>query len=164
MYGAIIIPFHEFRKMQICNLASNGKFLKERRIAMKVITGYAFDNDHNYIDYPIVGALFSFYMGFPEFEPKTKHKTCVINIWSLCGDHLFGEKITVKSINDTISADCLKRIDKCLNDYMRGFINCSDCKKQIKKSDIAGRYFAGVYCKDCWEGKWEATEAKETYN
>jgi formamidopyrimidine-DNA glycosylase len=48
-------------------------------------------------------------------------------------------------------------------DYGRGYVRCSDCETKIKTSEIAGRYFAGVYCKDCWDGKWKAIEAKENY-
>lgn len=52
------------------------------------------------------------------------------------------------------------KIDNCL----KGFVNCSDCGKIIKTEEIAGRYFAGRYCKDCWEKTWQVIEAKETYD
>lgn len=55
-------------------------------------------------------------------------------------------------------------LNKKLQNYDKGIINCSDCDKEMKRREIAGRYFAGVYCKDCWESKWRAVEATEDYN
>ena len=42
-------------------------------------------------------------------------------------------------------------------------VNCSACDKEITYNEIAGRYFAGIYCKECWENKYKEIEAKETY-
>ena len=49
-------------------------------------------------------------------------------------------------------------------DYSHEIIRCSDCEVAMSKDEIAGRYFAGVYCSDCWERKWKAIEAAETYD
>ena len=55
------------------------------------------------------------------------------------------------------------KLAKTITDKENGIVECSDCEKKIKINEIAGRYFAGIYCKDCWENKWQAIEAKETY-
>lgn len=54
-------------------------------------------------------------------------------------------------------------IENITKEYCDGDIHCSGCGKQIKQKEIAGRYFAGIYCKDCWENKYKDIEAKETY-
>lgn len=49
--------------------------------------------------------------------------------------------------------------------WTRGEMKCSDCKNWMNyKENSKHHYFAGVYCLDCWERKWKAIEAKETYN
>jgi len=59
----------------------------------------------------------------------------------------------------------LQDISKAINDFSVGNINCSDCGSQQKLSDIQNnRYFGGIYCDGCWNGKWKEIEAKETYN
>lgn len=60
--------------------------------------------------------------------------------------------------------DFIKWLYQIIDDYSHGVIHCSDCKKPISKGEIAGRYFAGVYCSDCWNNKWKAIEAEEDYN
>lgn len=66
--------------------------------------------------------------------------------------------------NEVPSEEFIKWIEKVTKEYCEGVVHCSDCGREIKKSEIAGRYFAGIYCKDCWKSKWRETEAKETYN
>ncbi len=45
-----------------------------------------------------------------------------------------------------------------------GKAHCSDCQEIMVMSEKGGRYFGGIYCQGCWDGKWKAIEAKETYN
>ena len=84
-----------------------------------------------------------------------------IHIWDCAGST---SVMQVSFVNGELSQQIIHQIQNTINDYTRGKINCSDCGKQIYRSEIAGRYFAGVYCKDCWDGKWRAIEAKETYD
>jgi hypothetical protein len=52
-----------------------------------------------------------------------------------------------------------------LDDFSMGIVRCSDCGSKQKFSLIErNRYFAGIYCDDCWNRKWKAIEAKEDYN
>lgn len=67
-------------------------------------------------------------------------------------------------------------ISKNLNDYYNlereavklfqdGKIHCADCGKLMNyEENRSHRYFAGLYCDECWNGKWKAIEAEETYN
>ena len=58
----------------------------------------------------------------------------------------------------------VNEIQKYLENYCNGIIECSECHKELQmEKDIAGTYYAGVYCKDCWEGKWKAIEARDNY-
>lgn len=50
-----------------------------------------------------------------------------------------------------------------IDDYSHKIIHCSDCGKPLPEGKCAGSYFAGVYCKDCWERKWRVIEAAEDY-
>ncbi len=55
-------------------------------------------------------------------------------------------------------------LNNTLQNYDQGIINCSDCGTELTRSEIAGQYFAGIYCKHCWENKWRDVEAAEDYN
>lgn len=50
-----------------------------------------------------------------------------------------------------------------INNWLCGYIKCSDCGELILIEDIAGNYFEVMYCKHCWDTKWKAIEARETY-
>lgn len=58
-------------------------------------------------------------------------------------------------------------ITKRIEEYCNGVIHCCDCGATFPVKEIEGyrrSYFAGVYCQDCWDSKWKAIEAKETYD
>lgn len=50
-----------------------------------------------------------------------------------------------------------------LDDYINNICCCSGCAVKLKKDEIAGRYYAGIYCKDCWDSKWRDIEAADDY-
>jgi hypothetical protein len=66
--------------------------------------------------------------------------------------------------NDYPSDEFISWIEDTTSNYLKGLISCSDCGKMIKQSDIAGRYFAGIYCKDCWNKTWAKIAERETYD
>lgn len=81
-----------------------------------------------------------------------------LSIWSKDGVvSLFSDK--VKNISD-----CTEITFEAINNWLSGYIRCSDCGELIRIEEIAGNYFAGMYCKHCWETKWKAIEARETYD
>ena len=74
---------------------------------------------------------------------------------------------TFPSVNveaDLMPQEIYRQIMDDCEDFVRGKQNCSGCNKKINKSEIAGQYFAGRYCSHCWEAKYKAIEANETYN
>lgn len=70
--------------------------------------------------------------------------------------------------NSKLSTDeNIKKMVEYFDDYLAGFIHCSDCGKKFPAAECAHyrrSYFAGRYCQDCWDNKWKAIEAKETYD
>ena len=55
-------------------------------------------------------------------------------------------------------------VDDCCDFIYKDLQVCSNCKTKVPQNKIAGHYFAGSYCAHCWETKYKAIEAKETYN
>lgn len=84
-----------------------------------------------------------------------------IHMWDQHGIVSLGEYVEE---HDVPSEDMVKWLYESADNYILNKIRCSDCGTIINKCDIAGSYFAGRYCKHCWETKWKAIEAKETYD
>lgn len=96
-----------------------------------------------------------------KFSIRTYGHWDQLYIWANNGCTSIGhyDDIKDKSIEELVDI-----VETDISNYLNGYIKCSDCGKLIKKAEVAGTYFAGSYCKDCWEGKWKAIEAKETYD
>jgi len=58
----------------------------------------------------------------------------------------------------------IKELFARLDLYDAGQAHCSDCQEVMDMKLMGGRYFGGIYCQSCWDNKWKAVEAKETYN
>lgn len=67
----------------------------------------------------------------------------------------------------------LEQIRSDMNLYSQGLVRCASCKEPTSIHDPGGQYFAGLYCRGCWEGTkgkmkdqggFRALEARETYN
>ena len=88
-----------------------------------------------------------------------------INLWANSGRVSLGHKLVVEATEDKSVVQVATDLAvNRFNDWLNGFVRCCDCGKLITREDVAGSYFAGVYCTDCWEGKWKAIEANETYD
>ena len=173
MYAGLIIPIHEFEKMRIGDLL---KPFNEKLVALKVITGYTYDNPHTYFE-DGHGNLFKFL-----FIIHNKPKNIItfsINLYTQTGVTILNEFIFEKHSNsnwhlEIIPKDVVVNICKTIDDYNHGKIKCADCGEIVDKKDgIGGHYFASAYCKGCWKGEkgnykdrsgWSAVEAKENYN
>ena len=93
---------------------------------------------------------------------KTREKF-ELSIWDKTGTTaIFSDNIP-ENIDKRV--EFLKQVEEYLRDYSEGFKRCSDCGKLVEYNLVKNnRYFAGVYCDDCWNRKWKAIEAKENYN
>ena len=98
---------------------------------------------------------------YPYFNDETK-QIYPVNIFKSMRDSNW----TFQQLKDFLFefVEFIKWIEKVTDDYLKGVVKCSDCKKTILESEIAGRYFAGIYCEDCWNSKWKKIEEKETYD
>jgi len=125
---------------------------------MKKMSGYTFDNNKTLWS-NIYGHFFSILV-------NNYHDEWHISIWDAGGSTSICD-ITQEMVDketDILSDVNYKTLCKFSEQYSRGITPCSRCGKSLKKEEIAGRYFAGVYCTECWEGEMKEIEAKETYN
>ena len=87
-----------------------------------------------------------------------------VNVWDSSGNAALGSWTFTQNPNKPMNEDIQREIKDVCSLYYNGQIHCSECGKLIELNDIAGSYFAGRYCKTCWETKWKAREAAENYN
>ena len=104
------------------------------------------------------GKKFAFALFYPE-KHLIKHGE--FNLWHETYDSLGEYKININEVPDE---NFIEWLDNKIDNFLRDKINCSDCGNLISNQEVAGRYFAGQYCKECWERKWKEIEAKEKYD
>jgi len=182
MYGILVIPHGEFERIPIYKFERE---LNEKRIALKVITGYQFDNTH-YSTTSIRGTLFSFSvsrtqakrgsMAHEELQETFGKsvdlgKVYEIRIWDGRGDlSVYHKTFIVNTYDDPIPPEIISSMKEKMELSEDGKYTCSDCGDITVPS---GRYFASSFCKDCWygakgdhkdRGGWKKVEAEESYN
>lgn len=111
------------------------------------------------------GSMFAFSVTLNNHKGKSKYWE--LTFWDVSGNISVFATTTpvIDEETDIIPKEKLETIVKNLLDYSNGYIRCTRCKKQIKQSEIAGQYFAGKYCDDCWNnGGVKEQEARETYD
>lgn len=181
--AAIILEWNHFCSAPIYQF---GKPLDELRIALKVATGYEYDNDHNRV---YVGRHeFSFNVTMetadfssPRYREITKlpgahagprgSNVYTLRLYNFEGvEHLF-ERMFVCEPGDAIPSVVTGAAREALDKYSQGLRSCSDCG-EMTDAKAPRKYFAGVYCEACWKGSkgqhagrggWKAVEAAETY-
>jgi len=173
MYGAIIIT--EYETMPIWEYE---KPLKEKLIALKVITGYQWDNEHKFLFFN--GQLYAFSLCRSQANPSSpaqKEHAKEFNIGWHQEDHVYSLTLWDVTGNQTIYSNewyhpnydqpiprkIIQEMESAVANYETNKIRCSDCGAETN-ADTRRRYFAGTYCEKCWEGKWKEIEAKETYD
>lgn len=120
---------------------------------------YKWGNSHKFLQITMQGHLFT-------FSVYSDKNNWTINLWDVTGANALGSysvPIIDKEKDILPNETFFSIIDDC-EDFVRGVQSCSGCKTKIKKEEIAGQYFAGRYCEKCWESKYRAMEARETYN
>lgn len=165
MYGIIVINIDELRIMPIYKFS---KDLKRIGIAMKVITQEHFDNDHLMLS-NVYGDLFSIAI----YKKNTVYDY-EINIWDYKGlPSIFVKEFHIDNFDEPIPKNVIDELQIITEKYSKGFVQCSDCDKEIEIKNAGGHYFAGIYCKDCWLGNtgkykdkkgWKYIESQESYN
>lgn len=103
------------------------------------------------------GEYFTFYLRLEDGNSKGE-----FHLWFRGSDSLC--QIDIEDYNTPPTKEFVEEIEKAISIAIEGKIPCSGCGTTIKRQDRGGRYFTGIYCKSCWERKWKAIAAKETYN
>lgn len=162
--------------------------LKEKFIALKVIPGYRWDNTTLLVS-NLYGNWFSMMLhrnscAYGSIKHRQlqetfgkdvdTHKVYKATFWDYKGaQQIYCVEFVIEDYNKPIPKKIINVIIEELENYSKGNIKCSDCGKNIKRTDIGGNYFAGSYCQDCWlgnvgryenRGGWKKVEAEESYN
>lgn len=184
MRGMIAIPLKALETLPVREF---GKPMKEKFIALKVITGYEFDDAKLLItsegDWFSLSVHRECGIGLQSIKHKELqkafgarvdlNKVYKITLWDYRGvEGLYADEFVIESYDKPIPPTIARNVKDVMNLYSRGKILCADCERIIARSEIAGHFFAGVYCAACWlgrtgkhkgEGGWQAVEARETY-
>jgi hypothetical protein len=148
----MVLPIYIFKAMRNCNITFKELYdaIKKWIKFRNEVFGRNYDNTEVYLMRE--NKRFGFFL-----SPNIS-KFILYNDDS---NHLGDFKINIDEIPNE---EFIKWIEKTTDEYIKGIIHCSDCGKEINYDEIAGRYFAGNYCKDCWEREWKEREAKENYD
>ena len=89
-----------------------------------------------------------------------------INLWDDTGSLAIGQikQDMINAETDVLSNENYAKMDKMTKDFHRGTVRCSGCGKDTNSKNNPRRFYAGIYCESCWEGKYKAMEAKENYD
>lgn len=162
---AMIINYMEFSNKLRGDLKEFKNELEETRIALKKTSGYIYDNNVARFS-NIFGTEFAF-----SLSEKTKWNNperkwegtnvFELSVWDYGGGIAIFNGIIPSENRDKFIQEALSVCEK----WSRGQKQCSDCGEWISYiENQSHRYFAGIYCDKCWNGKWKAIEAKETYD
>jgi len=128
----------------------------EIRKKLKKATGYTWDN--SILKWSnLFGDIFCFSVNY------CSSTEWLITLWNAAGNTAI-VSLSQDIRDERLTDENYHLLAKTTEDFTRGFINCSGCGKQQEYRLInTQRYFAGVYCNECWNTKYKAIEAKETY-
>lgn len=150
-----MISFHyrDLFKLILENGENLDKDLEILRKEMKIVTNQQYDDSH-FVVSNIYGDIFRFMI-------IGKPYSC-LSIWNMTD---FGIGKAIITNNREEAEKNLNDVKKRMEIYTEGKIHCSGCDNiedynHIKKH----RWFAGIYCDNCWETKYKAIEAKENYS
>jgi hypothetical protein len=166
MIGMFQIPQREIQNIELWWLdGNNPEGIKLKFKELKKLSGYSFDNPHLLYS-NIYGNLFSIHIHFADVNRVNKSQKWEISIWDEKGSTSIGtifQPVENKE-TDKLLDNNYKELSRLTENFSKEIMQCSNCGKEIKKSEIAGRYFAGIYCQHCWDTKYKAIEAQETYD
>jgi hypothetical protein len=185
MVGVIVIDWNHFTQTPIYLF---GKPLKEVGVALKVATGYQYDNEHFRVAFERAEFAFSILqemaaLGSPRYKEIVASvpgahlgpnggNAYTLRLWNFEGVEALFEKTFACECGSPLPADVSREAAEALRLYGGGIRTCSDCGSRTNAN--SGRhYFAGIYCQACWEGSagqhkgrggWKKVEANETYD
>ena len=58
--------------------------------------------------------------------------------------------------------NALDVLSETMSNYEKGYIKCAECGKLVSLEEVEyHRYYAALFCNDCWNNKWKAIRAKD---
>jgi hypothetical protein len=166
MIGIFQIPQRVIQNIELWYLdANNPEGINLKFKELKKLSGYGFDNQYLLFS-NIYGHLFAINIHFEDVNRINKTAKWNISVWDATGSTALGSLIQLVETkeSDRLSNVTYKELSRITENFTKEIVSCSSCNKQIKKSEIAGRYFAGIYYQHCWNTKYKAIEAKESYD
>jgi len=135
------------------------------RKELKRVSGYQFDNPHFRFS-NIYGTEFAFQIHEKSRYDNTNRNYIPLDIFDVnVWDYTGGTDLFHGTIPDSDRQEFINELLMVCDKWSIGEKKCSDCKKWINYAENKShRYFAGIYCSECWERKWKAVEASENYN
>jgi hypothetical protein len=162
--GASIIPVAGLKNVEVGDFMET---LENIRLEQKQLFGLVYDNENNYL-LSGCGRLYSFMVHYhcQHYDPKNLKRgyEFSFSVWTQTGTHrLFGQSF-IPTKDGKFPKELINAIYDTLDEYENGKFRCNDCGQWMTQQEVGGQYFAGRYCKNCWENKgWKNAEAKETY-
>jgi hypothetical protein len=171
---SIEIRIDNLERIPLIELMPNNEesIYNQVRKSIKSVLNYTWDNSILRVS-NIFGDEFAIYINLGKF--KDVPTGWEITIWNYKGNSTIGSwKKKYIGVDDKLTREEIRDMKKRLEEYSYNIQHCSDCgatmpsdkticKTEKHEKEFGGQYFAGHYCKDCWERKWKAIEAKETY-
>lgn len=161
--------------LRCLDFSDKSSMYNQVRRQLKTVANYTWDNGVLRLS-NIFGHEFVAHISLSEKDSRNSNRWNIV-VWDYTGNHHIGmwhKKFTDR--DDCLSVDDVNNIHASMKAYSMGVSNCSDCSCKIPSSknivvnadrhdkEYGGQYFAGHYCIDCWNSKWKAIEAKETYD
>ena len=157
----IVVDYMTFGRRLLGDLDEFIADLEEVRKAVKVATNYKWDNGNRRFSNG-GGVEFAFTL-HKHTHFTTRETWHTIGVWDSRGDTSIISDIVPVNLDER--KKFLSKIMRLCSNYADGKVYCHDCGKTANYVDIKNnRYFAGIYCDECWERKWKAIEANENYN
>ena len=157
----IVVDYMTFQNGMMGDLDKFIEELKEVGNAVKVAVDHRWANPNTRFS-NIYGAEFAFGL-YKHTHLTTKQTWYDLSVWDSLGKTAVISGIVPENINERLAF--VKKVLDTSDIFTTGKIHCSDCGKLVNYRDVQNnKYFAGIYCDDCWNGKWKEIEAKENYN
>ena len=157
----IVVDYMTFQNGMMGDLDKFIEELKEVGNAVKVAVDHKWANPNIRFS-NIYGTEFSFGL-YGHTHLITKQTWYDLSVWDSRGSTSIISGIIPEDSSEREAF--VKKVLDTSEHFTAGKIHCSDCGKLVNYHEVNGnRYFAGIYCNECWERKWKAIEAKENYN
>jgi hypothetical protein len=161
---AIIIDINTLRDVSIWQLTQSTKNLEYFENIFKEVVNFKWGNRSQFFSNS-TGMLFKFRLTQTD-----------IQVWDCNGKMIFeagfpdrfngAKKFDTDRPNydAVLPLEIYNKMNEACSDYVRGMIACSKCETKILKTAVAGHFYAGSYCSDCWENGVKQQEARENYD